>query len=413
MDTSLERSRPPFWWVRWVPLTLLVTGLAVILYLTATPVVVPLALSFALAFMLEPLTEWFERRGMSRILAVLLTIGVALLVIAIVLLVLLPAVWHQLVASAAKFPGLVRATGDRLQDFLGYVETRLNPAAVSKLREALASVQADPGAITTKVEVFLLSGIAGLVSIGSSAIGLLIVPFFVYYLLLDLEKIRRGIDERIPIRHRRASMRLFDDIGNVLRGYVRGRLLVSIGMAIFYTIGLALVGVPVPAAIGIIAGFIGIVPYLGVVTGMVLAIGFAALDGASLAQIVGIVVVFSLAQVLEDYVLTPRLIGDRLELHPLVVFIGLIVAGDLFGLLGLVMAIPVLAVIKVLIHFLDDLYRSSDFFLDEGRHRTPVIAASPNSALPSPVETPERLEPRPAGPGPAMRATRPGKKKRA
>jgi predicted PurR-regulated permease PerM len=412
METSIERSRPPFWWVRWVPLTLLVVGLAVVFYLLATPVVVPLALSFALAYMLEPLTEWFESRGLGRNVAVLATLAVALLVVAVVLLVLLPAVWQQLVISAAKFPGLVKVTSEKLHNLLDYAQARLNPEVVTRLRDAIASAQADPTEITSKVQTFLLSGLVGLVSLGSSALGLLIVPFIVYYLLLDMDKLRAGIDARIPGRHRVAAVRLFDDIGNVLRGYVRGRLLVAIGMATFYTIGLAIVGVPVPAAIGIIAGFIGIVPYLGVVTGVVLALGFAALDGAGIGQIIGVIVVFSIAQLLEDYVLTPRLIGDRLELHPLIVFIGLLVAGDMFGLLGLVMAIPVLAVFKVVTHFLDDLYRSSDFFLEEGRRRQVAVAGgaavSPNAhALP--LVTDISPTPRP----PSTRPQRAGKKRRA
>jgi predicted PurR-regulated permease PerM len=412
METSLERSRPPFWWVRWVPLTLLVVGFLVLLYVTTTSVVVPLILSFALAYMLEPVVEWFERRGFGRTVAVLFTLAVAVLVVALILLVLLPAVWHQLVASAAKFPGLIRATGERMQEFLGYVETRLHPEAVSRLRSAIESAQANPTDIMTRLQTFLLSGIVGLVSLGSSALGLLIVPFFVYYLLLDLHKIRIGIDARIPSRHRNAAAQLFDDIGSVLRGYVRGRVLVALGMSVFYALGLALVGVPVPAAIGVIAGIIGIVPYLGVVTGLILALGFAALDGTSLAQIVGIIVVFSLAQLLEDYVLTPRLIGDRLELHPLVVFVGLIIAGDMFGLLGLVLAIPVLAVIKVIACFLDDLYRSSRFFLEPGVARGVALEAGAGPASPlrrEPDESPVAK----VGATLAVRGGRSGKKRRA
>jgi predicted PurR-regulated permease PerM len=124
-----------------------------------------------------------------------------------------------------------------------------------------------------------------------------------------------------------------------------------------------ILGVPLWAGIGLIAGFLGIIPYLGVISGLILALGFAALDGAGLGRLAGVGVVFAIAQVIEDYVLTPRIIGDKLELHPMLVFIALIIAGDLFGLLGLVLAIPVMAVIKVLIRFLDELYLRSDFFL--------------------------------------------------
>jgi len=149
----------------------------------------------------------------------------------------------------------------------------------------------------------------------------------------------------------------------VVRGYVRGRFLMALIMAAIYGTGLLILGVPLWAGIGLIAGFLGIIPYLGVISGLILALGFAALDGAGLGRLAGVVAVFAIAQVIEDYVLTPRIIGGKLELHPMLVFIALIIAGDLFGLLGLVLAIPVLAVIKVLIRFLDELYLRSDFFM--------------------------------------------------
>ena len=147
-----------------------------------------------------------------------------------------------------------------------------------------------------------------------------------------------------------------------MRGYVRGRFLVAIGMSITYALGLWIVGVPLWAGIGLIAGFLGVIPYLGVMSGAVLALAFAALSGASLAKLVGVVVVFIVAQIMEDYILTPRLIGDRLALHPMLVFIALIIGGELFGLLGLVLAIPVLAAMKVVFSLVDAVYRDSTFY---------------------------------------------------
>jgi predicted PurR-regulated permease PerM len=131
-------------------------------------------------------------------------------------------------------------------------------------------------------------------------------------------------------------------------------------------------GVPLWAAIGLIAGFVGIIPYVGILAGVVLALAFAALDGAGAGRLVGVVAVFALAQPLEDYVLTPRLIGDQLELHPMFVFIALIIAGSLFGVLGLVLAIPVIGVVKVFLRFFDELYLRSDFY------NAPALAGEAN-----------------------------------
>jgi predicted PurR-regulated permease PerM len=270
-------------------------------------------------------------------------------------------------------PKAIAAAGERVQFYLGQLEARLHPAAYERLQSIIQGVQQDPSAITTRIGEWLTQGIFGLVNIGSTLIGLMIVPFFVYYLLLDSHTIARNIEERFPPRHRDVGRRLMHEVGDVVRGYVRGRAIMAAAMSVFYAVGLLVLGIPLWAAIGLVAGFVGIIPYLGVITGIVLALAFAALDGAGLATMVGIIVIFILAQLLEDYVLTPKLIGDRLELHPMLVFIALIIAGDMFGLLGLVIAIPVLGVLKVIVRFLDQLYLRSAFYDPELATVGPVL----------------------------------------
>ncbi|HLC40639.1 MAG TPA: AI-2E family transporter, partial [Methylomirabilota bacterium] len=181
--------------------------------------------------------------------------------------------------------------------------------------------------------------------------------------LLDMGRLRQLFEARIPARHRRAGSRLLDEIADVMRGYIRGRFLIALITAILYAAGLLIFRVPLWAAIGAIAGLLGIIPYLGVLAGVVLALGFAALDGASLVRLGGVVGVFIVAQLIEDYLLMPRIVGNRLALHPMVVFIGLIVMGNLFGLLGILLAIPMLGIARVVLRFLDEWYLNSDFYL--------------------------------------------------
>lgn len=356
-------TRPPFWWVQWIPAALLIAGLIALTIAIGGKVIVPLLVSFALAFMLEPLTDWFQRRGRSRNVAVLLTLASAALLVALLLLFLLPGIYHQLIESIEKLPLALRAVALWAQHLLGFARERLSPEVFARLQAAVADFENDPSALTSRIGEWLSKGLLGLVSLGSWALGLLIIPFFLYYLLLDMSNLRRIIEEHIPERHRGAGKRLLDEVADVVRGYVRGRFLIALIMATIYGIGLLILRVPLWAGIGLIAGFIGIIPYLGVLSGLILALGFAALDGAGLGRLAGVVAVFAIAQVIEDYILTPRIIGGKLELHPMLVFIALIIGGDLFGLLGLVLAIPVLAVIKVLIRFLDELYLYSNFYL--------------------------------------------------
>ena len=363
MESSLSTNpKAPLWWARWVPAALLIAALIVLTILIGGTVLVPLLLSFALAFMLEPVADWFQRRGRSRNAAVLLTLLSTIIAVLLVFGLLLPSINHQFGESFEKLPLALQAASARVQSLLGYAQARLSPELYARLQGAITDFQNDPSVITSRIGGWLAKGLFGLVSFGSAALGLLIVPFFVYYLLLDMDNLRRGVEEHIPERHRGTGVRLLNEIGEVVRGYVRGRFLIALIMAVFYAIGLLILGVPLWAAIGLIAGIMGIIPYIGVVTGFLLAVAFALLDGAGTLRITGILSIFVLAQLLEDYVLTPRIIGQKLEVHPMLVFIALIVAGDLFGLLGLVLAIPVLGVLKVLLRFMDELYLRSDFY---------------------------------------------------
>ncbi len=357
-----ELRQSSFWWIRWVPAALIALFSIVVLVRLARPILIPFLVSIALVYMLEPLVEWFERRKLSRHMSVLAAMTSASLAVIVLVGVLLPSVWRQLQESIRQVPLALQAGGDLVRQGIAYLESHVDSAILDRVKDAVDGVRSDPSGITSTVGEWLMGGLFGIAGLGSAALGLLIVPFFVYYLLVDLKNIRRGIDRRIPDRFRVKWGRLADDLGTVMRGYVRGRFLVSVGMSITYMIGLWIVGVPLWAGIGLIAGFLGIIPYLGVISGIVLALAFATLSGASVGKLVGVVVVFGVAQIVEDYVLTPRLIGDRLALHPMLVFIALIIGGELFGFLGLVLAIPVLAAFKVVFSLIDAIYRDSEFY---------------------------------------------------
>lgn len=372
-----------FWWVRWVPAVLMLIACGLVAIRIGRNVIVPLALSFAVAFMLAPLVDWFEGRKLARNGAVLMSLATALVGMAVLVLFLLPGVWTQFGESFAKLPLALRALVQRGTLFVGWLQEHLSPELFSRLGEELERFQSDPSALTSHFGGWLSTGMFGLVGAGSAALGLVVVPFFVYYLLLDMHQLRDLVESHIPARHRPAGCRLLDEIGVVVLGYVRGRLLLAAIMAAIYAVGLFVLQVPLWAAISVIAGIFGIIPYLGVLSGFVLAMGFATLSGATSWRLIGIAAVFGAAQIIDDYVLTPRIIGNRLELHPMVILIAVIIGGDLMGLLGMLFAIPVLAVLKVLLRFLDGLYMQTEFFSRE-RERGVEIPSPPTSGRDAP-----------------------------
>lgn len=155
---------------------------------------------------------------------------------------------------------------------------------------------------------------------------------------------------------------LFDESGRILQSYVLGQIMIGAIMSVFYAIGFGLLGIPAWAGIAIIAGMLNAVPYVGTVLGLILAGGFTLADGGGVWNLAAVAGVFVAVQSLEGYVLTPRILGERLNLHPMAVFLGLLVGGKLFGLLGVILAIPAIAIFKVFFKFLRELYQASYFY---------------------------------------------------
>jgi predicted PurR-regulated permease PerM len=146
--------------------------------------------------------------------------------------------------------------------------------------------------------------------------------------------------------------------------------------------------VPLALTIGMISGFLNFVPYLGTLTGLVLAVSFTALDGAGPGRLIGVLMVFVIVQSTEGYYLTPKLLGESLNLHPLVVLLGLVIGGNLFGLLGIILAVPVIAAAKVILRFLEeDIYQQSDFYRHDAPELLPASVPSEASASANIAET--------------------------
>jgi predicted PurR-regulated permease PerM len=191
---------------------------------------------------------------------------------------------------------------------------------------------------------------------------LLLVPFFVFYILVDFGKWRDSSEELIPPRFRAPFSRLFDEVGRILQSYVLGQLMIAIIMGAFYAIGFAFFRVPAWPGIAALSGFLNVIPYVGTALGAVLACGFTFASGAGIWNTAGVLLVFVIVQSIEGYYLTPRILGDRLKLHPMAVFLGLLIGGRIFGFLGILLAVPTIAITMVFLKFLREIYKSSEFY---------------------------------------------------
>jgi predicted PurR-regulated permease PerM len=359
-------ARNPLEWMRWVPLALLALVFFVAVFIGARIILVPMLCSLALAYLLAPIVAWFERRGWSRPSSVLLTISGAAVALALILIFILPGFWGQLVKTydqarerlgnkerVESLRQKVRQISPPVFDFL---ESKVKKPGDSDLPERVFSMASQ----------WLQKGLFSLVDVTASLLDLLLIPFFVYYLLADYSAMRAHLDRLIPPRHRAVASTLISRINFVISSYVRNQLVIALVMGVLYSIGFAVASVPLALSIGLLSGLLNFIPYLGTLTGLTLSLSFVALDGGGIARILGVLAVFIIVQSVEGYYLTPKLLGGSLDLHPMWVLVGLMISGSLFGILGIILAVPVIAIAKVALDFLEELYQQSIFYRGSG-----------------------------------------------
>ncbi len=368
---SLE-ERSPFWWLRWIPTIVMAALILYFLYIFGSVALVPILASFALAYLLDPIVWQFEKRGLSRMWSSIIAILLVTLLITAFIAYVIPDLWAETTKAGTKIaqnftpenaarqrnylrtysPALERVAGDKIEQFLSdpFTFYSENVASGSTSVDAEGKVVASTGAGSV------------LSSVLSSSLDLLLVPFFVFYILIDFQKWRVSLEELIPPRFREPFKLLFDESGRILESYVRGQLLIGAIMAVCYAVGFYFLGVPAWAGIAMIAGLLNAIPYVGTILGIVLAGGFTFAGGGGIWDVAAVLGVFVAVQSLEGYILTPKILGGRLNLHPMAVFLGLLIGGKLFGLLGVILAIPAIAIGKVFLKFVRELYQVSYFY---------------------------------------------------
>ena len=332
-------------------------ALLVLLYFLG-PVLMPFAVSAALAYLGDPFVDRLQRR-MSRTLAVTLVFVVLSAVFLPMLVLLLPLLVDQVRAFIAHVP-----------DYLAWIQHKGLPAIGVHLPPEL---QLDPENLKRVIAENLpqAGGIArelfGTLSRSGGAFllfvaNLLLIPVVTFYLLRDWDHLIAWIDSALPLRYRDTVRSLAGESDAVLSGFLRGQLLVMASLGALYSIGLWIVGVDLALLIGIGAGMVSFVPYLGFIAGFAAA-GIAVLvqmDG--LAPLIGVLIVFGIGQVIESMLLTPLLVGDRIGLHPVAVIFAVMAGGQLFGFTGVLLALPAAAVLAVLLRHAMARWRESDLY---------------------------------------------------
>ena len=364
MTFSSYQKRLAGWAVIAVVLWLLLSMLA--------PVLMPFLLAGVLAYVLHPPVEKLRTRGVPRWLGGGLALALLMLVALSVMLLIVPVITKQIPLFKEQVPLLLDKAGERLQALGARFGVPVH-VDVSQVREWIGNLIAGN-------EGDIVGGLLSSLRIGGSALAavfgnLVLTPIVAYYLLLDWGPMVERTQRLIPPRWRDGVQSFLDETDEVLGQYLRGQLVVMGVLAVFYTVGLMIVGLDLALPIGVFTGLAVFVPYLGFGVGLVLGLLAAALELQTLWGVAAVGIVYAVGQVVESFFVTPRLLGERIGLHPIAVIFALMAFGHLFGFVGVLVALPASAVLLVGIRRLRRSYLNSDLYL-----KAPVVSAAPAPA---------------------------------
>ena len=323
-------------------------------------ILLPFVAGMAVAYFLDPVCDRLERWGLSRTLATTLVTVVFLVLVVVAALLIIPTVAGQIVGFVERLPRYFELIQQQLTAFVAVVRDRLDPALLARAEGmAASSVEAIVAWVTAAIGGLVTGGVAlaNLLSL------LVITPVVAFYLLRDWDRIVERVDHWLP-RHMADTIRAeVREVDEILAGFVRGQATVCLILGTFYAVGLTVAGLEFGLIIGIAAGLLTFIPYVGALTGGLLSIGLALVQFDDWTRIAIIAGIFAVGQAVEGNYLTPKLVGGNVGLHPVWVIFALLAGGALFGFVGVLLAVPVAAVIGVLIRFSLKRYLESNIYL--------------------------------------------------
>ena len=347
-------------------LPLLVTLVVMVwLLFELRPILTPFVVGGLLAYLGDPIADWLQRRGLGRGSAVALVFLALTVAIIGALVIMLPLLINQLNILVKGIPAayewLVQTVLPWLRSALG-----LPPEAAPALevRQTLADHWQSVGKLLASIGRYITSSSANLLlSLGN----LVLIPVVAFYLMRDWDKLTPKALGLLPEDWQANAGDLAHECDEVIGAFLRGQFLVMLALGAIYSVGLVIIGLDVAVLIGTLAGLASIVPYLGAIVGIGAAAIAAYMQFGEVVALVGVAVVFSIGQLIESYLLTPNLVGDRIGLHPVVVIFAILAGGQLAGFIGVLIALPVAAVIAVLLRHIKDYYQSTDFYISDER----------------------------------------------
>jgi predicted PurR-regulated permease PerM len=317
------------------------------LFYLLAPVLTPFIAAGLLAYISDPLADRLQKFKMPRTVAVVVVFLLTFLLLALLVLLVGPLIKTQIGALFAALPDIARQVEQVwLPNVLGWLD--VEPGGDVGIGAFLARYSDMVGSWSGTI----LAGVGKSGGVLAAAVlSFFLVPILTFYMLRDWDSFIVHLGALTPESQRDTIFELARETDEVLGAFLRGQILVMLALAVIYTIGLSIVGLKFAIAIGVVAGLVSFVPYLGFVFGIGLAGLTVVLEPNPLWNLVGVVATFTIAQMIEGSLLTPKLVGDRIGLHPVLVIFAVAAGGQLFGFFGILLALPAAAVLSVLLRF--------------------------------------------------------------
>ena len=323
-------------------------------------ILLPFVAGMAIAYLLDPVCDRLETMGTSRTLATSIVTAIFAVIVILLLLLIVPLAIKQTVDFLSSLPDFIARTHDRLLPYLTDLQQRFDLPDAVELNEIAR--QRLGTALTWLVG--LLEGVVGQGLALANLLSLIfITPVVAFYLLRDWDRLVARLDDLLPRDHATVIRQQAALANQSLAGFARGQSMVCLTLALYYSISLVIVGLPFGMVVGLIAGLLAFIPYVGSLTGFVVSMAIAIGQFDQTWPIVVVALIFGIGQVLEGNFLTPKLVGDRVGLHPVWIIFALLSGGALFGFVGLLLAVPVAALVGVLVRFSIAQYRASKLYL--------------------------------------------------
>lgn len=325
-------------------------------------VLLPFVVGLAIGYVLDPVADWLEHRKVPRWLAAVLALSLFAVLALVVIVLAFPLIQTQVIAAAEALPGYAKKIEGWLAWVISFAADTLDEGDMQRLRDAVGGQVGKAVTLFGQLVRKLFSSGMALINVVTFVF---VTPIVAFYLLRDWDRLLHWLDNLAPRQHVetvREQARLIDE---TLSGFVRGQATVCLTLGFGYGIALTIAGLQFGFVVGILSGILAFVPYVGSIFGLVASFGLAVLQFDETYRIGIVVGIFLLGQVIEGNVLTPKLVGEQVGLHPVWVIFALFAGGAVLGFLGVLLALPVAATVGVLVRFAVKQYRSSPMYLGE------------------------------------------------